>query len=138
MSFPLETLMPHRPPMRWIDSLTSCTEVAASAFATFTPEHFAVADGFILEAALVECAAQTVAAAVGYRARSDGMADGVVGASGMLVSVSGFRIQRRPATAKPLRIEVRELKRFGPMLLVSGRVSCEEETIATGELTLYA
>jgi predicted hotdog family 3-hydroxylacyl-ACP dehydratase len=130
--------MPHRPPMRWIDSLTSCTEVAATAVASFTPEHFAVENGFVLEAALVECVAQTVAAAVGYRARSKGMADGVVGASGMLVSVSGFRVQRRPTAAKPLRIDVRELKRFGPMLLISGRVSCAEETIASGELTLYA
>jgi hypothetical protein len=33
---------------------------------------------------------------------------------------------------------VTELKRFGPMLLVSGIVSSDGKTLASGELTLYA
>jgi len=88
-----------------------------------------------LETALVECVAQTVAAAMGYRAQAKGEPD-AIGEGGMLVSVSAFRIISPASVGKPLHVEVQEIKRFGPMLLVSGRVSCEGKVIASGELTL--
>ena len=37
-----------------------------------------------------------------------------------------------------LTIHVRELKRLGPMLMISSTISCAGQTIATGELSLYA
>jgi hypothetical protein len=56
----------------------------------------------------------------------------------MLTAVSDFSIQFKPPLAKPLSIEVRELKRFGPMLRVAAVVSREGRLLASGELTLYA
>ena len=58
----IESLLPHRAPMRFIDALIDCSETTATATTTFDANHFAVADGFVLESALVECVAQTVAA----------------------------------------------------------------------------
>jgi predicted hotdog family 3-hydroxylacyl-ACP dehydratase len=136
MSVAIETLIPHRAPMRWIDALTDCTDTTASATACFGADHFAVADGAVLETALVECVAQTVAAALGHRTQTNGQSDPA--RNGMLAAVSNFRIQSPAPTGKILRIEIRELKRFGPMLLVSGVVSCEGQIIASGELMLYA
>jgi len=132
----VEELIPHRPPMRWIDTLTDCTDTTARATASFTADHFAVVDGAVIETALVECVAQTVAAALGHRAR----ASGKVGAAnnGMLAAVSNFKILSCPPLGKILTIEVRELKRLGPMLLVAGTISCDGQLIATGELSLYA
>lgn len=129
-------LIPHRPPMCFVDRLMECTETTAVAEACLEEEHFAVADGAVLEAALIECVAQTVAAALGQRARELGK----TGAPkrGMLTSVSGFRIFVRPPAGKRLRIEIRELKRLGMILMISGVITCEQQTIATGELTLYA
>jgi len=125
--------------MRWVDSLVECTETTAVATACFSAEHFAVSHGKISEAALVECMAQTVAAAMGERARVRGhSANAGIGHTGMLAAVSNFKVQSPPPLHKPLRIEVRELKRFGPMLLVAGSISCEGQPIADGELTLYA
>src|SRR5881409_4043240 len=135
MTATMENLIPHRPPMRWVDALVDCTDTTASATACFNADHFAVAEGKVLETALVECVAQTVAAAMGHRARAKGEPDSI-GESGMLVSVSGFRIISPPPVGKCLHIEVQENKRFGPMLLVSGRVSREGQVIASGELTL--
>lgn len=132
----LENLLPHRAPMLWIGELTRCTDTEATAAAIFNEGDFAVADGAVLETALVECMAQTVAAAQGERARRSGKAGASVG--GMLAAVTDFRIQARAPIGKPLQIEVRELKRFGPMLLVSGEVKCEDQLIATGQLSLYA
>jgi hypothetical protein len=80
--------------------------------------------------------AQTVAAAQGERARRSGKAGASIG--GMLAAITGFRIHARAPIGKALQIEVRELKRFGPMLLVSGEVKCEDQLIASGQLSLYA
>jgi len=136
MSIALENLLPHRSPMLWIECLTNCTDTEAVATATFKESDFAVADGVVLEAALVECVAQTVAAAQGERARRSGKS--AASAGGMLAAITDFRIQARAPLGKPLQIQVRELKRFGPMLLVSGEVKCEGQLIASGQLSLYA
>jgi predicted hotdog family 3-hydroxylacyl-ACP dehydratase len=132
----IEMLLPHRAPMRWIDTLTSCDETTSTATTCFDPDHFAVADGALLESALIECLAQTAAAATGERARARGHSGEARG--GMLAAVSNFRMLARPPLGKTLLCEVRDLKRFGAMLLISGTVSCEGQTIAIGELTLYA
>ena len=136
MSVAIETLIPHRAPMRWIDALTGSTDTTASATACFSAEHFAVANGLVLEPALVECVAQTAAAALGQRAQTRGQS-GSTGI-GMLAAVSDFQIHSRAPAGKQLQIEVRELRRLGPMLLVAGTVSCEGQEIASGELMLYA
>jgi predicted hotdog family 3-hydroxylacyl-ACP dehydratase len=104
MSDAIESLIPHRAPMRFVDALTGCTERTATATVCFTTGHFAVAGGAVLETALVECAAQTIAAALGRRAEARGQSGPAAG--GMLVAVSGFVIQARPPVEKPLRIEI--------------------------------
>jgi predicted hotdog family 3-hydroxylacyl-ACP dehydratase len=131
----IETFLPHRAPMRWIEALIDCTDNRATATARFDCDDFAVANGKVLETALVECVAQTIAAAKGYRAQKKAQGTAAVEA-GMLVAISCFRIEGSPAPGKELLIEVCELKQYGPMLLVSGSVSCEGQEIAAGELTL--
>ncbi len=138
MSVAIENLIPHRAPIRFIDELIECTEKTAVATVCLGENSFAVANGFVLETALVECVAQTVAAALGQRAKDSGQSDSGIAAKGMLVSVSNFKIQSRPPPGKQLRIEIRELKRLGLMLRVSGEISCDGKSIASGELTLYA
>jgi len=138
MSAAIEHLIPHRPPMRWIKTLDECTATTAIATACFGEKDFAVADGKVLETALVECVAQTVAAALGQRAQSGGGGNPGPAANGMLVAASNFKIVSRPSAGQVLRIEVRETKRLGPMLLVTGTISCDGQTVATGDLSLYA
>ena len=121
MSAALESLLPHRAPMRWLDALIECTETTAIGTVRVTAEHFAVVDGLMLESALVECAAQTVAAALGQRRRTGGHSGPAQ--TGMLAAVSNFQITARPAIGDTLTIEVREVKRLGPMLMVAVRLS---------------
>ena len=122
--------------MRWIEALTDCTDTTAKATAIFDEKSPAVADGKVLESALVECVAQTAAAALGQRARNRGKA-GATG-DGMLVAVSNFKIHFSPRAQKTLQIEIFERKRLGPMIMISSTISCEGQTIAAGDLTLYA
>ena len=138
MSAAIENLIPHRPPMCWIKTLDECTATTATATACFGENDFAVVEGKVLETALVECVAQTVAAALGQRALTHGKSDFAVAATGMLVAVSNFKILLRPPAGKTLRIEIRELKRLGLMLRVAGDISCDGQQVAAGELTLYA
>ena len=132
----IESLIPHRAPMRWIDALTGCTDSTATATVRYDTDHFAVTDDTVLETSLIECIAQTAAAALGQRSRANGKADAA--RNGMLAAVSRFCIQSPPPLGKTLTIEIRELKRFGPMLLIAGTVACEGGVIASGELSLYA
>jgi predicted hotdog family 3-hydroxylacyl-ACP dehydratase len=138
MLTPVDKLIPHRPPMRWLDALVECTETTATATVCFPADSAAVAEGLVLEAALVECVAQTVAAAAGARAARRGHLGQGMTAAGMLVSVSNFTIHRRPTAAEPLLIHIRELKRLGLMLRVAGEVTGGAQSVAAGELTLYA
>ena len=136
MSAAIEALIPHRAPMRFVNELTASTDTTATATTCFRETDFCVADGRVLESALVECAAQTVAAALGQRMRASGNASG--GNHGMLAAVSNFRVVSRPPAGQVITIEVRELKRLGPMLLVAATLTCAGQTVATGELSLYA
>jgi predicted hotdog family 3-hydroxylacyl-ACP dehydratase len=132
----IENLIPHRAPMRFINALTSCEEKVATATACFSPTDYCVVDGKVLETALVECLAQTVAAALGQRQRSGGEPGREV--HGMLVAASNFKIISPAVSGKVLHIEVQEKRRLGPILMVSGKISCDGEIIATGDLSLYA
>jgi predicted hotdog family 3-hydroxylacyl-ACP dehydratase len=138
MSVAIENLIPHRAPMRFLDALVECSATTAAATVCFRADSFAVVNGLVLETALVECVAQTVAAALGQRALTHGKSDFAVAATGMLVAVSNFKIRARPPAVKFLRIENRELKRLGLMLRVAGKIFCDGQIIASGELTLYA
>jgi predicted hotdog family 3-hydroxylacyl-ACP dehydratase len=137
MSAAIEDLIPHRPPMCWIKTLGEGTAAVATATACFGKDDYAVADGKVLETALVECVAQTVAADVGRRMQAGGGKPGAA-AHGMLVATSDFKIRARPSAGEVLQIEVRETRRLGPMLLVHGIISCGGQVIATGQLSLYA
>ena len=132
----IENLIPHRAPMRFIRELSSCSDDAAVATACFGDDDFAVADGKVLESALVECAAQTVAAALGHL--SAGKGKPAAGAAGMLVAVSDFKIHSQPSAGKALQIEVRKQRNLGPLRFVTARISCEGTVIAEGGLSLYA
>ena len=136
MSLAIENLLPHRAPMCWLDALTDCTETTARATVCFDVGHFGVADGNVLETALVECLAQTIAAAQSQRARAGGGSGRP--SVGMLAAVANFKIHSPPPLKKILEIEIRELKKFGPMLLVAGSISCEGQLVCAGELTVYA
>lgn len=137
MRVTLDQLVPHRAPMQWINALIDCTKTTATATACFRENDFAVTAGKISETALVECVAQTVAAALGQRAQA-GVGKSGAAANGMLIAVSNFKIQSPTPLGKTLHIEIREQKRLGPMLLIAGKISCEGQIIATGELSLYA
>lgn len=122
--------------MRWVDALVDCTDTTAIATVPVGESHFAQRDGALLETALVECVAQTVAAALGHRMRASGQPGAAN--QGMLIGVTSFKIVAAPSVGSTLTIETREVKRLGPMLLVAATITSAGQPIASGELSLYA
>lgn len=133
----IENLIPHCPPMRWINALTHCGEKSFTGTALFAENDYCVADGKVIETALIELAAQTVAAALGHRQQSGG--EGTRNAAvGMLVAVNNFKVHSRPPAGKALTIQVDERRQLGPMFMVGSKISCDGEIFAEGNLSLYA
>ncbi len=122
--------------MRWVEQLISCTDTTAVATVRFTKDHFAVADGRVIEAALVECLAQTVAAALGHRLHA--RTGSATNNHGLLAAATQFQIHRTVPLDQTLHAETTEIKRLGPMLLVHGRITHQAQLIASGDLSLYA
>jgi predicted hotdog family 3-hydroxylacyl-ACP dehydratase len=137
MSATIESLIPHRPPMRWINSYTEGGEKLFHTTACFSENDFCIADGKVLETALVECVAQTVAAGLGSRQQTGGEGHRVA-VNAMLVGVTGFKIHTRPPVGKTIHIEVRETRRLGPMVMIASTITCDGVLCATGNLSLYA
>src|SRR5437016_3024718 len=133
MPSPIDSLIPHRPPMQWIEALVQCTDTEAKATVRFSKDHFAVSNGNVLESALIECMAQTVAAGFGFRAHQG--TGGAKPNAGMLAAVSNFKIAGTAPLDVPLEITVKEVKRLGPMLMVSGQVSHAGHFIASADLS---
>ncbi len=137
MSELIESLIPHRAPMLWISGIVGFEEKKFTATANFRAEDYCVADGKVIETALVECVAQTVAAALGQRQQIGGEGQRTA-TNAMLVGVTGFKILARPPIGKTIQIEFREARRLGPMLMIDCSVAGDGEIYATGKLSLYA
>ena len=132
MDIDAATLLPHRPPMLMIDRLVDAGPGTAVAEATLGDGCLGVSAGRVLEAALVECVAQTAAAGKAVAAAGAGPA-----APGLLAGVSDFRVFRRPAAGERLTIRIREDRQLGPLTLVSGEVLAGGERVAAGRLKLH-
>ena len=132
-----EDVIPHRLPMRMIDTLVAWNDDAARSAVVFDGNHMAVDDGLVTESALVECIAQTVAAMEGARKAACGRLGGTPETEvGMLCGVSDFAIIRRPKAGERFEVSVQVRKRLGPMLLADGEIVCDGHVVASGSLKL--
>jgi len=129
----LADILPHRPPMVMIDALVRAEGDLATAVKTFDRESYGAEGGRVLESALIECLAQTVAALEGRNARQSGRR--VPG--GILAGVDHFVFHRRARCDCPLQLTVTVTRRIGPFCLASGRVEQDGAVLAEGNLKFY-
>jgi predicted hotdog family 3-hydroxylacyl-ACP dehydratase len=129
----LAELLPHRPPMVMVDALVRCEDDSAVAVKTFAEGSYGTDGGCVLEGALIECLAQTVAALHGHRAHQGG---GRV-PRGLLVGVTDFAFRRPASCGRPLQLTVRITRRLGPFCLAAGRIEQDGSLVAEGELKFH-
>ena len=131
---PAETLMPHRPPMLFIDTLISRIGDKATALATVPENSICIdPDRGILPEFFIEIMAQTMAAASGY----DALCENRAPRNGFLVGLDKFQLSERTAVRATLRIEITKTFQFGPVNLIEGQVFCDDRVLAIGEVKVW-
>jgi 3-hydroxyacyl-[acyl-carrier-protein] dehydratase len=136
ITFPMaaERLIPHRTPMRLVDTLVSVHE-GCGVTESVLPRTSMMADreGRLDEVAFMELIAQSYAAFKGYMDRMDGKPPG----EGFLVGVRHLEITGRAYAGDRLLTSIRTVAAFGGFAVVEGAVTRGDETLASGTLKLW-
>ena len=129
-----ERLIPHRAPMRLVDTLVSVNDGCAVTESVL-PRSTMMADGEgkIDEVAFMELIAQSYAAFKGYMDRMDGKPPG----EGFLVGVRNLKVTGRAYAGDRLLTSIRTVAALGGFAVVEGAVTRGDETLASGTLKLW-
>ncbi len=134
LSVPLAELVPHRPPMLWLDHLVEYSPDQGRTIGVVAAKHlFAEASGMLHPSASIELVAQTAAAHEGYQRRLE---DKGVG-GGFLVGVRDFVFWGAPECGDTIEVVARRRWSVGPVSVVSGQVTGSCGLLAEGELSFY-
>lgn len=134
VSLDAEEFIPHRAPMRWIDTLVECGDGHAVVEARVAEDGPLVDDeGLAEEAGLLELMAQACAAMRGYEDRAG---EGPV-RSGFLVGVRTLKVHGPAWAGDLLRIRVRTVASLEGFTVAEAEVARGEDLLATGTLKLW-
>lgn len=131
---PAEELIPHRLPLRLVETLLRVEGRDGSVAATVAADCPLVNAAGVLEGvALVELIAQGYAALKGYLDRS---ANQPV-REGFLVGIKKLQLHGAARSGDQLRIEIRTLAELDDFAVAAGEVWREDELLAAGELKVW-
>jgi 3-hydroxyacyl-[acyl-carrier-protein] dehydratase len=134
LPMPAEAFIPHRLPMRLVDTLISWSGTTGVIEANPGPDCILVgADGNLDGAALVELLAQGYAAVKGY----DDLSQGKEVSEGYLVGVRKLRILGQARAGEPLLVRIRTVGSFEGFAVAEGEVEREGEILASGTIKLW-
>lgn len=134
LPMPAEELIPHRLPMRLVDTLLAAQDDAGIVTALVAADGpLTGQDGRLEGVGLVEMLAQAYAALQGYQDRQRG----VPIRRGFLVGVRGMRLQGEALAGDRLEIRVRTLAQLDGFALAEGEVWRGAERLAAGSLKLW-
>jgi len=137
MVFPIaaERLIPHRLPMRLIDTLEAFDgETATVRVRSFRDNPLLEDDGTLTTVALLELLAQSYAAIQGYLDRAAGNPV----RHGYLVGSRRFAFFHAAKPADELRVELHTVGSFNGFALVEGQIRRGNLLLAEGSIKLYA
>jgi 3-hydroxyacyl-[acyl-carrier-protein] dehydratase len=131
---PAEAFIPHRLPMRLVDTLISFGDAGGVVEAKPAADCILVGtDGTLDEAALVELLAQGYAVIKGY---SDTL-QGKQISEGYLVGVRKLRVTGRACAGERLLVRIRTVGSFEGFAVAEGEIERDMETIASGSIKLW-
>ena len=135
LTFPIraELLVPHRPPMLFVDYLLERSGGKARGLAVLPDSGACCASGQLLPEIFIELIAQTSAMANGY----DRLAENRRMTDGMLVGVDSFFIYSLGRPGQQLIIEADKTFEFGPVTLISGKVRAGDVLLAEGTIKVW-
>ncbi len=134
LPMPAESLIPHRPPMRLVDTLLS-REEGNGVTESCLPADAPMADGrgALDEVLFVELIAQSYAAIKGHIDLCDGKPPG----KGYLVGIGGMKITGGAFAGDLLRTSVRTVGSFAGFAVIEGVVTRGTGIVASGTMKLW-
>ena len=129
-------LLPQRPPFIMVDKLTYYDPVVTKTVLTVRDDNLFCKDGKMEEAGIIENIAQSCAARMGYKEKTEPHRDGVIkiGFIGMIKKMDLFR---NPLVGETLDTTVVIVEEIFNSTLVETTVKIGNETIATCEMKIY-
>lgn len=128
-----ETLLPHKSPMLFVQTLVERQGSRAVAMAILPTTGPFVCGGYIVPEYFIELIAQTAALGNCFDARACGTAT----RDGMLVGVDSFSWPRQARIGLPVSIETNITLVFGAIKVVYGEVFAGEELLAAGDIKVW-
>ena len=128
-----DKLVPHRPPMLFVDQLVTRSGDEASATAVMPENGICVEDGRILPEYFIEVVAQTMAMANGY----DALAEGRPMRDGMLVGVDRFTFHGSAQAGARLDIYINKTMEFGAVKIIHGEIHSDGTLLVQGDLKVW-
>jgi hypothetical protein len=138
----IKTLIPQGPPFIMVDRLLETDATVTRTSFRITADNPLLANGRLGAAGLIENMAQTVAAGAGFAAfaaggaEHDGAEPSRAGPSGAIIAINNFGIIRLPALGEELITEVTVTARVADIIVISGRITCGQSVVATGEMKI--
>ncbi len=148
----IKALIPQGPPFIMVDRLLDSAESATTTSFLVTADNLLTTGRKFSVGGLIENMAQTAAAGAGYAAWAAGGAingrvagEGVVrGGSegegavrgGAIVAINKLEIVRLPELGEELITTVTVTARVADIVVISGRISCGQAVVATGEMKI--
>ncbi|MDY0212895.1 MAG: hypothetical protein RBR06_07805 [Desulfuromonadaceae bacterium] len=129
-----EALVPHRLPMRLVDTLTEVNADDGVATACIRQDNpMLAADGTLEEVALIEIMAQSYAALKGYVDCKAGRAV----RRGFLTGVKDFQCHAAIKAGDQLRITIETIANLDHFAVAQGSVYCDEMLAAQAEIKIW-
>lgn len=126
-------LIPHRPPMLFVDSLIERSGDEARASAVMPDSGICFDPEYAFPEYFIEVVAQAMAMVNGYDARVAGkkLQDG------LLVGVDRFSFTGTAPAGAVLHVAIRKTMEFGAINIVHGEIFCGERLLAEGDLKVW-
>jgi predicted hotdog family 3-hydroxylacyl-ACP dehydratase len=128
----IKTLIPQGPPFIMVDRLLDSAESATTTSFLVTADNLLTTGRKFSVAGLIENMAQTAAAGAGYAAWAAG---GAIN-GGVIVAINKLEIVRLPELEEELITTVTVTARVADIVVISGRISCGQAVVATGEMKI--
>lgn len=127
-------LIPQRPPILLVDSLTEADDSHAVTEATVKADCILVCGDLLTEAGITEHMAQSASAHAGYMARLGGATTAPIGYIG---EVKRFRLHRQPRVGERLQTRIDLGPTVAGVTIVTATTTCEGEPVAEATLKIF-
>lgn len=129
----IQHLIPQRPPFVMVDKVLSFSATGFRTGLRIRADNIFTENGLFKEPGLVENMAQTAAARAGYVSKAENKPVQV----GYIGAVNNLEIYALPKTGDELITEITIENQIFDVTLISGKITCNNETIAQCKMKIF-